>query len=332
MRGSIAVFAAIAVWLALAGPVRAACDQMMEAIRLADISFSGSAEQDPVLLRRLNQTITDLNNDEVLRALKATGQAGAFGDLRNFLTQLRFVTQSAADNPFRFTPEMQAALEDSHRVIRTACDSPDLPAGQAASPGGAADASSLAATPADGMGHSLAERLTRPLTRAQEQFLQDNFRLVLLLQLIGGIVLAILVVIALHYAVVIFKLIRRNRRICRVPAVMDCMMTPIDGHVTVIGVYGCSFDAVDMAGETLGAISPGTYCTLRAGRHAFSAKVMRVSANRCGMHFTKPLRRETVRQILAGSEIPVKLDFSALSAAEGRPRTFGRGGLPSAPR
>ncbi|MEW9920721.1 hypothetical protein AB2B41_13990 [Marimonas sp. MJW-29] len=300
----------------------------MQSIELAERNFGDGQSSQPAELRALNTTISGMNNDALLLALKGSGQAYAFGDLRNFLTQLKFLSAAAHQGRYQFTDQMAEDLRRARTVADTAC-------GSATSAGAASNAATQgdAATAARGTYKSLelGSREKPVLTLAQREFLQQSFQFGTLARLFTGIAGAAALALLAHYGLLVARVLRRNRRICEVPAELHCMMEAVPGRITVLGRYGCVFtpDAPDLF-DPLAGISAGTYCTVRPTDAELGAKLMRDLSDDCSLLFTTPLDLPQMRDLLAASEIPARYDFSVIKGTSRATRRFGIGRMPQA--
>ena len=299
---------------------------MIAAVALTDQVFGETSFRAPVQMELLYLTITQLDNEDMLRALQASGQGSAFGDLRNFLTEVRFLTQMPDRADIRLDARMRADLDKARRVVATACTPPEPEGGDGPAPESDEPGKSGTKTLT-----ALAERITQTARRAlsgdQQAYLQDNFKLELLLRLLAGIALAAALAAAAHYGFVVFKVVRRNRRTCRIPARLDCMMTPLDCQVIVLGRLGCVAELSGPDRADMPELSSGTYCTLSVADQTISAKLTRRLKRGQGMLFAQPLAPEVMRRMLAQSLEPTRLDFSVVTGSEGQRSAFGSGSL-----
>jgi len=318
----------LTLYLTMSGPALAGCSALMHSIELAEQNFSTGKAHNAASLRELNQTIHEINNDDVLLVLRGKGQASAFGDLRNFLTQLKFISEAANRDTFQFSPRMQQDLGRAREIVDTACDHR---AGASVQSGSVAtDHHRGYQSPRD---HSLGlgSQMKPMLSPAQKAFLEESFNLNLLARLIAGVVLAVALVLFVHYSFVLVQVLRRNRRICQVPAEFICMMNAVSGNVTVLGRHGCVFlPASPDDAQTIEGVTKGTYCTLHIQDTAMTAKLLCDVSTDCRILFTEPISKQMMKTLLIHSEKPVRYDFSVMKGRSRTLRKFGIGSMPPA--
>ncbi|NNK15408.1 MAG: hypothetical protein HKP51_00725 [Sulfitobacter sp.] len=318
----------LTLYLTMSGPALAGCSALMDSIELAEQNFSIGKAHDAASLRELNQTIREINNDDVLLVLRGTGQASAFGDLRNFLTQLKFISEAANRDTFQFTPRMQQDLGRAREIVNTACDhraGPSIESGSVTTDRQRGDQSTH--------DHSLGLGSQRKpmLSPAQKAFLEESFNLSLLARLIAGVAIAVALVLFAHYGLVLVQVLRRNRRICEVPAEFTCMMNAVPGSVTVLGRHGCVFlPASPDDAQTIEGVTKGTYCTLHIQDTALTAKLLRDVSTDCRILFAEPISKQLMKTLLTQSEKPVRYDFSVMRGLTRSLRRFGTGSMPPA--
>lgn len=277
---------------------------------LAEQNFAQDRSFTLETLADLNRTISSLRNDDLLRMLRNSGQGSAFGALRNHLTQLKFISQMAGKSDVVFTPQMQTDLRAARRIVDAACvNISQQQVDVAAATAGTGDEDQT--NPAERTEYSgIYAGLRKVMTDEQIAYLERTFRLHLLGKLFGGVLLAISAAIALYYITLTIIVVRRNRRTCKVPATLTCMMMDIPGHLTVVGRVGCTFTLSDSAQD----VSVGSYCTLTAGGIALHGKTITNTEDVCAVVFTQPLSRSTLANVLTTSQTPVRYDFGAMNA------------------
>jgi hypothetical protein len=296
-------------------------------LALTERSFGENPQRSQGQLDRLHRSIQALNNDEILLTLKASGLGGAFGDLRNFLTEIKFIAQRPMQPGFQLDARMRADMEMARRVVDTACET-NTEGGSATARGGApAGVGTPGSDPEVALGTQLHEPRRYRLSLEQQAFLRQNFKLDLLLKLLFGSLLAVALVLAAHYGIVFLRVWRRNRRCCQIPAEMHYLMTPLRGHVSVLGRFGCVFELDPEAPEVPQDVTPGIFCTLELGERPLNGKLTDTAGRTWGMRFRTPLSPAEMRGLLALSELPPRLDFSVIAGGTGRRSGFGAGGL-----
>ena len=311
-------------------PAAATCDLLLRSVTLAEQNFMQQQAPSDQRLNRLNATIASLQNDEVLRILRASGQAGAFGDLRNHLTHLKFMAQVGGqpDSEIVFTRKMQTDLAATRQIVNRACLNPantplDADAAQPSVLSPQADVTAQTTEP----GRSLfGPRLRKILSPEQVALLEQTFQLQVLAKLLGGVLVTAGLAVGAHYAVLAIAVIRRNRRTCKVPATLTSMMIDTPGHITIIGRLGCRFTPAEDA-PIPQALSAGSYTTVTVEDQTFNGKTIFDVGEHVSLYFNSPLDRPTVSRVLKSSVTPPRYDFSVIQA-RGRDAPGFRLGLP----
>ena len=302
------IFAA-ALLITFSGAAFATCQDLALAVDLTERNFAPGATSRSAELTQLNDAISRISNDELLRVLRSEGRANAFGDLRNFLTQLKFISASADGNDFRFTPKMQANLGFVRELVDTVCadggpqPDPALAGKKATERAGENPLSSISQWPG-------AKNLFGGKTGATYQ---DDGQLHMLVELVLLVFMATVLVITGRYALQLFRLNQRRRRICVIPAELICMMTTLPGHLTVLELTCCIFTpAPCKEADDMRDVSAGTYCTLRVDEVDLSARLTTPIKDEVEILFDAPISARTQACFLAQSEAPVRLDLSPL--------------------
>ena len=319
---------ALTLCLILTGPASAGCAALLQSIELAVQNFASDTVKEPSSLNQLNRMIHGINNDDLLMILRASGQASAFGDLRNFLTQLKFISEATNRDTFQFTPSMEQDLGRAQGIAQRACGAA---AGIEVEAGATATGQGNDGQSAQGQSLGIGSQRTSMLSPAQQAYLEESFNFTLLGRLIFGMTLSVLAVLSAHYGLVLYQVLRRNRRICEIPAEFLCMMNEVPGNLTVLGRRGCIFlpASPDEAREIDG-VTKGTYCTLRIDDIELSAKLLHDVSTECRMLFATPISPHLMKTLLSQSEKPVRYDFSVMKGRTGSLRRFGTGSMPSA--
>lgn len=312
MRSWRLIFAASLAWTFFGMQALANCWLLTQTIDLANETFDPDEAATPELYDTLNKAIIALNNDEVLMALKASGQSHTFGTLRNFLTQIKFVTQNPDRDAFQFTDRMNKDFDAVREIVAEACDRSDVEAAQAAAVLASAD-------PTDGeVNLSLATQLSNRTVSEKDQIeaLEQSYRSDLLLQLWAVLISAAVVAVALYYGLRFVRIWHRNRRRCKVPAELVYIISTIPGQISVVGRLGCRFEPdpdFDLSG--LSDVAAGTFCTLKVADEELSTKLISSIADRTRMLFVTPISRSIVNEITANSLTRCQLDYSALKTS-----------------
>jgi len=319
------LFAPLALYLSWASPAQAGCARLLDAVTLATSSFVNQEQPDAETLAALRTLITGLDNTAMLNALRATGQTGDFGDLRNFLTLLNFIAHNVAPGDVQFTPQFMASLASADRIVRSACVLPDGQIRIMKDDTAVAEQSSSTQR-TQGIGNKL-RAITGLRRDGDDQLLNYNLGV---LGLVFTVFLSVgVAALALHFAIIALRIIYRGRRTCDIPATLEVLAQAVPGRLTMIGIYGCIFDfPQDPDNPAALRLTEKTYCRVVAGNATLNARVLKDSNQTCSLWFTKPLARSTLRQILLQSERPVAYDFGILRKAHRRGLTFGLGTLP----
>ncbi len=306
---------AMAVTFASSGPMAAACQALAQAVDLTERNFAPGQAADPGELAQLNSLISGISNDALLSVLRSGGQANAFGNLRNFLTQVKFISASTEPDLFRFTPQMQDDLSSARKLVDAVCTAnmqkSEQPSLVKSEPGQTNE--NVPAALRDWLNRN---RIFGP-ERADPQ---ADGQLHMLVPLVLLVLIAAALVIAGRYAVQFLLLTQRKRRLCSIPADLVCMMTTVPGHVTVLELAGCTFiPTPGRAAEEMRDVSAGTYCAIWMDGVELQARLTSKISEDVDMDFTEPLASHALGALLDQSETPVRFDFSALR--DGKPST-----------
>ncbi|MFK7835570.1 MAG: hypothetical protein AB8B60_05065 [Sulfitobacter sp.] len=294
---------------------------------LAERTFEPAAVSTPENMTTLNAAIIDINNDELLATLQRAGRGKDFGNLRNFLTQIKLITQARSQSGFTLTPAMRADLVLARSVLEASCFDAagnPLPRPEGDMAGGEENNQPKL---------SITTWLERSgvLTQAQRDILERQFNFRLLGQLLIFALSAIILAVAAHYGLIFARILRRGRRICKIPATLTCLLVKVKGHVTILGQQGCRFEATVPADLIqLKGTSEGTYCLLDLPERTCSAKLITRVSEDFRMKFETPLARAETGQLCDHSITPAKFDFTPVQKRASRESAFGLGDLPSA--
>ena len=321
------------LWLVLAVllgwplALQADCAALTQAVaRVADLADAGqTVTQDESLA--LSHMIGAIDNDALLAALRRAGLARRFGDLRNALTEVSFTLRQAQASGSVMDRRLIGHLGEAHRLLDSACFRADSAAAEGAAQtpllfakGNALSRNAEAdAAPTD---TPLAEEDAPDDRKEYLEHLSHLFWLflVFLAVLLGGY--------ALHYGLLILRVIRRGRRTCSIPAVLVCVTGRTDGRLSVLGRRGCVFLPADAACD----VAPGTdsWCKLELGAVVIDARRLPDPPPGVSFRFHRALSPQTLRHCLSTSLIPPRYDFSVLKDAEGGRERFGLGRMPRA--
>ncbi len=320
MRQLRAGLAAFVFWLALSGTVLAACAELKQVTALASDGFTSGTHPDARTLALLRQTITQTNNDDMLRLLQRSGQAGSFGHLRNFLTELQFIAQSA-EGQRREATAFQRDLARAIAIVDIACT---YDAGQAAKDFQPVTSQS----PPQGIGLVL-QRVRTSAVAAHDRLFGDTYKLAVLGQVLTLLGVLVTAAFAGHFGFIALRTIYRGRSLCDVPIKVAFLAQETEARITIIGRYGCRIVSQDGAAQTaMLALKEGTYCRLIVADHTLNGRIMYDTVTQAGALFAAPLSRAELRGILAHSDVPPRYDFSFLRDLRARKQVFGLGSLP----
>ena len=305
------------------GVAHAQCLYLERAVHLAEAIYTGQDGASTAQLTALSRALDEIRNDHLLETLSASGQAHVFGDLRLFLTQLKLVT-ALEDHDFQFTKRMQDDLVAARGLLATVCTT------DARLPTRSGPTETAAPSFAQVLKSQVATVVERTLSAEQIALLEKAFDLTLLIQFMAAVALCVAAMYSLHYGLFISRIVARNRRRCQIAAEVICIMTPMQGHVTILGRYGCRFEMTMESEQPIPlAISRGTYCTVKVAGQDINARLGKDASSYLHLHFHKPLENAAMSSIFKASEVPVRLDFSAITRREDHDRIFGRGTLPA---
>lgn len=322
------LFTLALLWMALCTSAQANCDSLLRSIDLAEQTFGPNQTITDEALFALNHTIKNMNNDEILLLLRRSGQGSAFGDLRNFLTQLRLAAQFADADGFTFTPRMERDLRSARRIVNTAC----YQDGDINRPIPATQTNAQLRTedrPAR-VGDRLKDALQNKglLSASQRAYLDEQFNFRLLGALFASLMLVLIIAVGIRYSLLILLIMRRNRRICEIPATLTCMMTSVPGNLTIVGRYGCRFTPTSPKEmEAVAGTSTGTYCKVEVNGREINGKLMEdISAN-AKLLYSEPKDRPELAWLFQASVVPPRYDFSVLRAERRRIQNYDFGNL-----
>lgn len=329
-QGSV-FWKALVAWALLAQMASANCTLLLQAMDLATQSFAAQSSAADADYDRLHLTITMLKNDEVLRALQASGQAHTFGSLRNFLTQMKFVAQSPNPSTFEYTDRMARDFETSQEVISAACSGIGSQTGStgAQDPANAAESDGLAGI------RSATGQARSTISEADAmRMISQDMKVDKLAGFLSLFVVIAAFCISLYYCWRFARLWYRNRRICDVPATLIYILTEVPGRIRIIGRMGCRFEPSEKVDvDLLEQMTAGTFCTLKVQDKELNSQLILSLTKGLAMLFVTQLSRDEVNAMTAGSKVPSRLDLSALkgpmhnppapSVDTGRPNTAG---------
>lgn len=299
----------MAVLFALSGTASAECRALAQAVNLTERNFAQGGVSDPAELAQLNGLISGISNDQLLSVLRSGGRANAFGDLRNFLTQLKFISAATDRSAFRFTPQMQEDLSFAREIVDRICSGAMDQPGETLTATGQADQRDEDRF----VGFQAWLGKQRIFGSGNGTVLQVDGRWQMLAPLVLLVLVAAALVIAGHYIVQLLRLMRRRRRICSIPAELVCMMTSMPGHVTVLELSGCTFTPTPgRAADEMRDVSAGTYCSIWIDAVELHARLTSKISEEVEMAFSAPISAHTLTSFLDQSEAPVRFDFSTL--------------------
>lgn len=318
-RTNRVVASTVVLWIWLSSAVFAACTDLNMVVSLASKGFSSGGQPDAQTFEQLSSLIEQINNDDMLLVLKRTGQAGSFGNLRNFLTELKFVAQSArgqSRQPESFASDMARA----NAIVRLACDDA---AAQSKDQSKGLQPGNLAR----GIGQRSQE--ARNLAAGlSEQVFANTYKLALL----GKLLVVFIAVIAgtplCHICAIMVRTIHRGRSLCDVPVIVEFMARDAPGSISILGRFGCRIVPQDAEAKShMRSLCEGTYCRIKVGDRTINARAMYDAHHHVGLLFSNPLRHADLQDILAHSNVTARYDFSALQNLRARKQIFGHGPL-----
>lgn len=310
------------IWLWSSCAVFADCDRLLSVVQLAEGGLKAAAGPDKNRLLQINKLISDIDNEAVLKALRQSGQAHSFSSLRHFLTILMVISDRPEEG-FNQLLSFEDDLAQAVETIRRACNTQSQLSAISANGDGL---QGMAGVAPSGKLQSL-PKWVRDIKSEVDKH-REQLRVLGVVML--GLIFAVLLAVAAHFALIALRIIYRGRSICDVPITMDILGQQIEGRITILGKLGCFIvPAVSPATGEVPKISRGTYFNINVDEQTLNAKTLVESTDAYSVMFSKPLTHKRLRQILATSHVPVHYDLSTLHWRRLGRLHFGIGSLPN---
>ncbi|KIN60891.1 hypothetical protein Z945_1874 [Sulfitobacter noctilucae] len=308
---------------------QATCIALAQVVQTATTGFPEDRAAHPETLQAITTTVNDINNDAMLRILRGGGKAASFGDVRNFLTQLAFLSQNPPEAGAVLTDDMRDGLALTRSIITEVCQAADAASGpDNMSPAGVDSDSSgegIFETVADRTGKRSTDWAAQPPDKIESllQAAKKDQSVGVLAAVLLGLASSIVLSFALRFGLLFIQVAQRGRQTCSVPAKLTCMFESIPGKITVLGCYGFKFAPENRTEDAFPqGLSTGTYGQILIGRDTFDIKLGSSGDAVWSILFIDPLRRSQVNRLLAGSQERPRLDFSVLTSDKDNRRAF----------
>lgn len=296
---------ALLICLCLPVHVFAACQQMSRAIALASEGVIDVETPDPQVLIEIDALIADVNNDTLLLGLQRAGRGTQFGDLRNFLTQLRFFARQGPSNDLRLDATLTDTLGHMQTLVRETCSHPHNISTESQTNPKAGSQKKLAL-----LGAKEKSFATLKAERDAEER-AHSAQLANLATVVAGFAIAISTGVVTYYGITLLKILRRGRRTCSIPAQIEQLGEKVPGRITIIGKLGCRFvPDTDKHAALMETLVKGSYANIIIQDALHNARIIKDPSEGCSMFFTDALSAQALRGLLAASDGPVRFDLA----------------------
>ncbi|MBB4173646.1 hypothetical protein GGR93_001419 [Sulfitobacter noctilucicola] len=297
-----------AIWLLFVTTAQASCERLVNVIGLSGHGFASGKMADNATLSEIETLISGLDNDVVLHLLRQSGQAHTFGFLRHHLTVLKFIALQAeanAEPPKNFNSDMVRAAG----IVALACQ------GNAQGHGDH-EAKGFRQSYTESAEQNLGLRQTGWKTSQEHLRLAHQRQLKQLIALMTGFLVLLALAIVVHFALMVTSVIFRGRRICDVPVRIDILGQEIACRIKGIGKRGCHIIPDDTGGmQGLRVLSQGGYFNIVLDDLVLNARISETYDDGIRARFTLALTRNSLRQIMLESELPVRYDLEHVRLA-----------------